>query len=94
MQCREALIQELRSTTYSMLDAFKGDYTQQALQYEQHVRQLQAQLHQQPAPASEAPDSGTAISGTGLSECAEPKLLCTSKAFLRTYFFSIGCNVC
>ncbi len=29
---------------YSLLDAFKGDYTQQAAHYEQRMRQLQTHL--------------------------------------------------
>ena len=60
--CREGLIQELRGSMYCLLDAFKGDFAQQAAHHEQRMRQLQSQLqgqltfspvqpgmHQQPA---------------------------------------------
>ena len=43
-QHREGLIQELRGSIYSLLDAFKGDCTQQAAHHEQRMRQLQDQL--------------------------------------------------
>lgn len=39
---------------YSLLDAFKGDYTQQAAHYEQRMRQLQDNLHSQVAPSCPA----------------------------------------
>ena len=43
------MINELRGSMYSLLDAFKGDYTQQAAHYEQRMRQLQDTLHSQVA---------------------------------------------
>ncbi|DBB06364.1 TPA: hypothetical protein ACH3X1_011931 [Trebouxia sp. C0004] len=46
-QDREGLIQELRGSMYSLLDAFKGDYTQQAMHYEQRILHLQNTLHAQ-----------------------------------------------
>lgn len=47
MFCREALIQELRGNMYGLLDAFKGDFSQQAEHYERRMRQLQTNLQGQ-----------------------------------------------
>ncbi|KAL0036179.1 hypothetical protein WJX79_007230 [Trebouxia sp. C0005] len=56
---REGLIQELRGSMYSLLDAFKGDYTQQAMHYEQRMLHLQNTFQAQLAtssPVQAAPD--------------------------------------
>jgi len=51
-KCREGLIQELRGSMYSLLDAFKGDYTQQATHYEQRMLHLQNTFQAQLASSS------------------------------------------
>ncbi|KAL0055973.1 hypothetical protein WJX82_006277 [Trebouxia sp. C0006] len=49
---REGLIQELRGSMYSLLGAFKGDYTQQAVHYEQRMLHLQNTFQAQLASSS------------------------------------------
>lgn len=62
--CREGLISELRGSMYSLLDAFKGDYTQQAAHYEQRMRQLQDILHSQVAASCPTPAAWQQQPGT------------------------------
>ncbi len=61
---REGLIQELRGSMYSLLDAFKGDYTQQAMHYEQRMLQLQNTFQTQLASSSPAQAASDKQPGT------------------------------